>query len=417
MPLTATMLDSTACPSSTVLFTVIGAVNTGKSTLCGQILRLVGAVSPPRPEARGDDSTQYGPAPDKSRELAQILDQDESERESGNTHSAKQHQFEFDGRSFVLWDTPGHTYLTTHVVQTLLHPLMAGSSTTVVCILVSGRRGEFESAFDKSNHMKELIVLAKLAGAQRVVFAVTKLDEDGGARTADEEAALLSGLRRRITAWLREVQVNFAATEWVAVSGWTGRGIKEALLRTLARVADAGAPSTRDDTKKPSRPNRSTSAAGSRAVSLDDGSGQHWAQVQTLPPGLVDPADRDALLTSGTECVCHIGCQVVDAVLEDLHVSTVPASGQRKMKPVAFARLGETFVCRIVPKNPGLRGRWRSSTPGDGKAAARQESVACDAEQLAPPTRMVLRRGLSTLGGGLFAEPPPRVRPVRDHPA
>ncbi|KAI1777272.1 hypothetical protein F4818DRAFT_409813 [Hypoxylon cercidicola] len=145
----------------------IGHVDAGKSTLGGSILYATGMV-----DERTMDKYKRE-ARDLGREtwyLSWALDLTKEERSKGKTVEVGRGFFETEKRRYSILDAPGH--------KTYVPSMIGGASQADVGILViSARKGEYETGFEKGGQTREHAMLAKTQGVNKLVVAINKMDD------------------------------------------------------------------------------------------------------------------------------------------------------------------------------------------------------------------------------------------------
>ncbi|EPE05015.1 eukaryotic peptide chain release factor gtp-binding subunit [Ophiostoma piceae UAMH 11346] len=145
----------------------IGHVDAGKSTLGGSILYATGMV-----DQRTLDKYKRE-AKDMGREtwyLSWALDLTSEERTKGKTVEVGRGYFETEKRRYSILDAPGH--------KTYVPSMIGGASQADVGILViSARKGEYETGFEKGGQTREHAMLAKTQGVNKLIVAINKMDD------------------------------------------------------------------------------------------------------------------------------------------------------------------------------------------------------------------------------------------------
>ncbi|KAJ6095827.1 hypothetical protein N7486_006573 [Penicillium sp. IBT 16267x] len=153
----------------------IGHVDAGKSTLGGSLLYCTGMV---------DDRTMEKykrEAKDAGREtwyLSWALDLTAEERSKGKTVEVGRAFFKVevpspDGpieRQFSILDAPGHKSYVPHMIG-------GASQADLGCLVISARKGEYETGFEKGGQTREHALLARNTGVQQLVLVVNKMDD------------------------------------------------------------------------------------------------------------------------------------------------------------------------------------------------------------------------------------------------
>jgi peptide chain release factor subunit 3 len=104
----------------------------------------------------------------------------------GKTVETGRAYFETDTRRYTLLDAPGHkTYVPSMIsgaaqadvaiLVRLVHPLDRLALTARQ--VISARRGEFETGFERGGQTREHAMLVKTAGVQRLVVVINKMDD------------------------------------------------------------------------------------------------------------------------------------------------------------------------------------------------------------------------------------------------
>jgi len=152
-------------PHLNVVF--IGHVDAGKSTTCGNVLYLTGYV-----DERTIEKYQRE-AKEKNREswfLAYVMDTSDEEKAKGKTVEVGRAQFELAKKRFTILDAPGHKSYVPNMIS-------GASQADIGVLIVSARKGEFETGFEKGGQTREHALLAKTLGVEKLIVAINKMDD------------------------------------------------------------------------------------------------------------------------------------------------------------------------------------------------------------------------------------------------
>ncbi|PIO65160.1 putative translation elongation factor Tu [Teladorsagia circumcincta] len=145
----------------------IGHVDAGKSTIGGQLMYLTGMVDKRTLEKYEREAKEKGR---ESWYLSWCMDTNEEEREKGKTVECGRAYFETEKKHFTILDAPGH--------KSFVPNMISGATQADLAVLViSARKGEFETGFDRGGQTREHAMLVKTAGVRHLVILVNKMDD------------------------------------------------------------------------------------------------------------------------------------------------------------------------------------------------------------------------------------------------
>ncbi|KAL6640264.1 hypothetical protein ACP70R_015404 [Stipagrostis hirtigluma subsp. patula] len=198
----------------------IGHVDAGKSTAGGQILFLSGQV---------DDRTiqKYErEAKEKSREswyMAYIMDTNEEERAKGKTVEVGRAHFETETTRFTILDAPGH--------KSYVPNMISGASQADIGVLViSARKGEFETGYEKGGQTREHVLLAKTLGVSKLVVVINKMDDP----TVGWSKERYDEIEGKMTPFLKASGYNVKKdVQFLPISGLLGSNMKTRVDKSI----------------------------------------------------------------------------------------------------------------------------------------------------------------------------------------
>lgn len=190
----------------------IGHVDAGKSTIGGQIMYLTGMVDKRTLEKYERE------AKEKNREtwyLSWVVDTNQEERDKGKTVEVGRAYFETENKHFTILDAPGH--------RSFVPNMIGGASQADVAVLViSARRGEFETGFERGGQTREHAMLAKTAGVKYLVVLINKMDDS----TVGWSLTRYNECKEKLTPFLKKIGFNPKTDiHFMPCSGLTGANL------------------------------------------------------------------------------------------------------------------------------------------------------------------------------------------------
>lgn len=161
-------------------------------------------------------------AREKSREswyLSWALDTNQEERDKGKTVEVGRAFFETEKKHFTILDAPGH--------KSFVPNMIGGAAQADLAVLVlSARKGEFETGFDRGGQTREHAMLAKTAGVKHLVVLINKMDDP----TVNWDEKRYNECKNNILPYLKKLGFNIAKDlTFMPVSGLAGIGLKDAV--------------------------------------------------------------------------------------------------------------------------------------------------------------------------------------------
>ncbi|TPR04591.1 Galactose oxidase, central domain family protein [Aspergillus niger] len=207
----------------------IGHVDAGKSTLGGSILYVTGMVDERTLEKYKRDAKEAGR---ETWYLSWALDLTNEERAKGKTVEVGRAHFQLpvkgaDGstitRHFSILDAPGH--------KSYVHHMIGGASQADVGVLViSARKGEYETGFEKGGQTREHALLARNTGVKTLIVAVNKMDDP----TVEWSKARFDECTVKVGKYLENLGYKKSDLFFMPISAQRTTGIKDRVPTDLA---------------------------------------------------------------------------------------------------------------------------------------------------------------------------------------
>ncbi|QEU61048.1 Sup35 [Kluyveromyces lactis] len=192
----------------------MGHVDAGKSTMGGNLLYLTGSVDKRTVEKYEREAKEAGR---QGWYLSWVMDTNKEERNDGKTIEVGRAYFETEKRRYTILDAPGH--------KMYVSEMIGGASQADIGILViSARKGEYETGFEKGGQTREHALLAKTQGVNKMIVVINKMDDP----TVGWDKARYVHCVGNLTNFLKAVGYNVKEDViFMPVSGYTGAGLKE----------------------------------------------------------------------------------------------------------------------------------------------------------------------------------------------
>lgn len=199
----------------------IGHVDAGKSTLGGAILYATGMVDERTMEKNKKEAKDMGR---ETWYLSWALDLTKEERSKGKTVEVGRGFFETEKRRYSILDAPGH--------KTYVPNMIGGASQADVGILViSARKGEYETGFEKGGQTREHAMLAKTQGVNKLVVVINKMDDP----TVEWSKERYTECTTKLSAFLRATGYNLKTDVFfMPIAAQQTMGIKERIPKGIA---------------------------------------------------------------------------------------------------------------------------------------------------------------------------------------
>lgn len=203
----------------------IGHVDAGKSTLGGAILYATGMVDERTMEKNKKEAKEMGR---ETWYLSWALDLTKEERSKGKTVEVGRGFFETEKRRYSILDAPGH--------KTYVPSMIGGASQADVGVLViSARKGEYETGFEKGGQTREHAMLAKTQGVNKLVVVINKMDDP----TVEWSKERYTECTTKLAAFLKSLGFNMKTDVFfMPIAAQKTMGIKDRIPKGVAPFYD-----------------------------------------------------------------------------------------------------------------------------------------------------------------------------------
>ncbi|KAK9741629.1 hypothetical protein RND81_03G118300 [Saponaria officinalis] len=355
---------------------IVGHVDSGKSTLTGRLLHLLGQISQKQMHKFEKEAKQQGKG---SFAYAWALDESAEERERGITMTVAVAYFDTKKYNVVVLDSPGH--------KDFVPNMISGATQADTAVLVlDASVGAYETGMDVTGgQSREHAQLIRSFGIDQIIVAINKMDVVAYSK---ERFDLI---KQQVGSFLRHCGFKDAFVSWIPVSAMENQNLvasaSDVRLTSwykgphLLDAIDLLHPPTRDYEKPLIMPicdvvkTRST-AQVSACGKLEAGALRSGCKVLVMPLG--DVATVRSIECNSQPCTVARAGQSAAVVLQGIDVTHVKAGGVlcHPDFPVRVASYLQLKILVLDVKIPILIGSQVEFHVHHAKEAARVVKIA-----------------------------------------
>ncbi|XP_075096689.1 uncharacterized protein LOC107830579 isoform X1 [Nicotiana tabacum] len=189
---------------------IVGHVDSGKSTLSGRLLHLLGQISQKEMHKYEREAKQQGKG---SFAYAWALDESAEERERGITMTVAVAYFKTKSYRVVLLDSPGH--------RDFVPNMISGATQADAAILViDASIGAFEAGIDVTGgQTREHALLIKSFGVDQIIIAINKMDAVGYSKERFDT------IKNQLGSFLRSCKFKDSSVLWIPLSAMENQNL------------------------------------------------------------------------------------------------------------------------------------------------------------------------------------------------
>lgn len=180
---------------------LIGHVDSGKTTIAGQILSKWGKI---------DQRILMKLKNEHPNDWMTYITSEQDEQERGITIDIAREYFETQNRRFTLIDAPGH--------KNLIPNMITGAILADIALLVvSSRLGEYEAGFERGGQTMEHVILCRALGVKQIIVLINKMDVDNW-----DETRFIT-IKNCLNKFIKNTGYSSKRITYIPVSGLTGQ--------------------------------------------------------------------------------------------------------------------------------------------------------------------------------------------------
>ncbi|XP_015070217.1 HBS1-like protein isoform X2 [Solanum pennellii] len=189
---------------------IVGHVDSGKSTLSGRLLHLLGRISHKEMHKYEKEAKQQGKG---SFAYAWALDESAEERERGITMTVGVAYFNTKCYRVVLLDSPGHRDLVPNMIS-------GATQADAAVLVIDASVGAFEAGIDATGgQTREHAQLIKSFGVDQIIIAVNKMDAVGYSQER------FDAIKKQLGTFLRACKFKDSSVTWIPLSAMENQNL------------------------------------------------------------------------------------------------------------------------------------------------------------------------------------------------
>ncbi|MCD9638502.1 hypothetical protein HAX54_022508 [Datura stramonium] len=189
---------------------IVGHVDSGKSTLSGRLLHLLGQISQKEMHKYEKEAKQQGKG---SFAYAWALDESAEERERGITMTVAVAYFNTKSYRVVLLDSPGHRDFVPNMIS-------GATQADAAILVVDASIGAFEAGIDiTGGQTREHAQLIKSFGVDQIIIAINKMDAVGYSKERFDT------IKNQLGTFLRACKFKDSSVLWIPLSAMENQNL------------------------------------------------------------------------------------------------------------------------------------------------------------------------------------------------
>ncbi|KAK8641181.1 hypothetical protein V6N13_010606 [Hibiscus sabdariffa] len=353
---------------------IVGHVDSGKSTLSGRLLHLLGRISQKEMHKYEKDSRLQGKG---SFAYAWALDESAEERERGITMTVAVAYFDSKRYHVVVLDSPGHKDFVPNMIT-------GAAQADAVILVIDASIGSFEAGMDATKgQTREHAQLIRSFGVDQIIVAVNKMD------AVDYSKGRFDFIKSQLGTFLRSCGFKDSSVSWIPLSAVENQNLVAAPSDVrlswyqgpcLLDAIDSFQPSIRDFSKPLLLPIcdviKSSQSQVSACGKLEAGAVRSGSKVLIMPSAAI--ATVRSLERDSQACSIARAGDNVTINLHGIDGNHVTAGGVlcHPDFPVAFAKHLELKVLVLDGATPILTGSQLEFYVHHAKEAARVAKIS-----------------------------------------